>query len=157
VRCRRRWAICAGVYSPSMVPEREPSSPAAGPAVTDPTDAATDAATDAPTDAPPDAPPDAPIDAEIVAAPAAPPAPRTEPDEPPVVVRMVVEIRSDGRRTIARGAMEDKLTGKAVAINARGDSPLSLALSLSRSLLAIPAVARAAARALLPGKRRRGD
>ena len=50
--------------------------------------------------------------------------------EPPVVARLVVEIRSDGSRTIARGALEDRATGQNVAIEARGDSPMSLALSL---------------------------
>src|SRR6188508_152002 len=46
----------------------------------------------------------------------------------PVVARLVVEIRSDGRRTVARGAMEDTATGQGVAVEARGDSPMKLAL-----------------------------
>jgi hypothetical protein len=46
-----------------------------------------------------------------------------EADEPPVVARLVVEIRSDGTRTIARGAIEDAQRGERVAIEARGDSP----------------------------------
>lgn len=81
-------------------------------------------------------------------------------DEPPVVARLVVEIRSDGRRTIARGAMEDAATGQGVAIEARGDSPLKLAVSLARAMLSVPALGRTATRALLRRplhQRRRGD
>lgn len=76
-------------------------------------------------------------------------------DEPPVVARLVVEIRSDGSRTIARGAMEDSTTGEKVAIEARGTTPLSLALGLAKSMTKGRAFARSAARALLPGKRKR--
>ena len=71
-------------------------------------------------------------------------------DDLPVVARLVVEIRSDGRRTIARGAMEDVQSGQKVAIEAKGSSPLQLALALARSMLSAPAIARTAARALLP-------
>lgn len=73
-------------------------------------------------------------------------------DDPPVVARLVVEIRSDGRRTVARGAMED-LTGHGVAIEASGRTPLQLALSLARSMVTLPAFGRAAAKALLRGRR----
>ena len=74
--------------------------------------------------------------------------------EPPVVARLVVEIRSDGSRTIARGAIEDAQRGDRVAIEARGDSPLQLAIALARSLTQIPRLtARSAVRGLL-GKRR---
>jgi hypothetical protein len=90
-------------------------------------------------------------------APAAPltAAPETDPDrraadEPPVVARLVVEIRSDGSRTIARGALEDVTTGQRTAVEARGTTPLSLMVSLSRALVHVPALARRAARALLP-------
>lgn len=69
--------------------------------------------------------------------------------EPPVVARLVVEIRSDGSRTIARGAMEDVHTGQTVAIEARGTTPLSLALSMARAMFSAPALGRTAARALL--------
>ena len=73
-----------------------------------------------------------------------------EDGEPPVVARLVVEIRSDGTRTIARGAMEDVLHGERTAIEARGDSPLSLALALARSLTQLPRLAaRSAVRGLL--------
>ena len=75
-------------------------------------------------------------------------------DEPPVVARLVVEIRSDGSRTIARGAIEDAQQGQRVAIEARGDSPLQLAIALARSLTQLPRLtARSAVRGLL-GKRR---
>ena len=71
--------------------------------------------------------------------------------EPPIVARLVVEIRSDGRTTIARGAMEDATSGRGVAIEASGRSPLQLALSLARSLVTLPAFGRKA-RALLRGR-----
>jgi hypothetical protein len=58
--------------------------------------------------------------------------------ELPVVARLVVEIRSDGSRTIARGAMEDASTGMKAAVEAKGRTPLELALGLAKSLLAAP-------------------
>jgi hypothetical protein len=70
-------------------------------------------------------------------------------EEPPVVARLVVEIRSDGSRTVARGAMEDVNTGQTVAIEARGTTPLSRALSMARAMFSAPALGRTAARALL--------
>ncbi|HEU4729251.1 MAG TPA: hypothetical protein VFT22_15215 [Kofleriaceae bacterium] len=74
--------------------------------------------------------------------------------EPPVVARLIVEIRSDGSRTIARGAMEDIASGQRVAVEARGDSPIQLAIALARSLTQLPRLsARSAIRGLL-GKRR---
>lgn len=76
-----------------------------------------------------------------------------EGDEPPVVARLMVEIRSDGRRTIARGAMEDAESGQKVAVEAQGTTPLSLAASLAKSMFRLPAFARTAARTLLPGRR----
>lgn len=75
-------------------------------------------------------------------------------DEPPVVARLVVEIRSDGTRTIARGALEDVQRGEHAAIEARGDSPLQLALALARALAQLPRTfARQSVRGLL-GRRR---
>ena len=78
-------------------------------------------------------------------------------DEPPVVARLVIEIRSDGTRTIARGAAEDVLLGEKVAIEAEGTTPLALAASLARSLFSLPALARTAARALLGAKKKSSD
>ncbi|HLU68706.1 MAG TPA: hypothetical protein VKZ63_20635 [Kofleriaceae bacterium] len=79
--------------------------------------------------------------------------------EPPVVARLVVEVRSDGRRTIARGAIEDAASGEGAAIEARGDSPVQLAFSLARAMFSLPALRRGAARALIgagrPARRRR--
>jgi hypothetical protein len=75
-----------------------------------------------------------------------------KPEEPPVVARLMIEIRSDGRRTIARGALEDITLGEKVAIEARGTSPASLAASLIKSLFSAPLLARAAARRLLRGR-----
>jgi hypothetical protein len=71
------------------------------------------------------------------------------PDEPPIVARLMVEIRSDGTHTIARGAMEDALSGQKVAVEATGTTPLALALSLAKSLASVPWLARHAFRALL--------
>jgi hypothetical protein len=59
-------------------------------------------------------------------------------EEPPVVARMIIEIRSDGARTVARGALEDVVTGERVSIDANGGSPMQLAASLASSLLATP-------------------
>jgi hypothetical protein len=61
-----------------------------------------------------------------------------ESKEPPVVARLVVEIRSDGSRTIARGALEDVATGQTAMIDAQGTSPLQLAFALARSLTQLP-------------------
>lgn len=92
--------------------------------------------------------------------------------EPPVVARLIVEIRSDGSRTIARGALEDTATGQRTSLEARGDSPLQLALTLARTLTQLPILtaksllARAASPSEAPGARsivrgllgrRRGD
>ena len=73
-------------------------------------------------------------------------------DEPPVVARLVVEIRSDGSRTIARGAVEDVASGHRTALEARGDSPLQLAIALARTLTQLPRLgARSVVRGLLGG------
>lgn len=69
--------------------------------------------------------------------------------EPPVVARLVVEIRSDGSRTIARGALDDVLGGEKVAVEARGTTPAALAASLIRSLFSGPLLAKVIARRLL--------
>ena len=77
-------------------------------------------------------------------------------DEPPVVARLVVEIRSDGTRTIARGALEDAQRGERTAIEARGDSPLQLAIALARTLTQLPRLAaRASVRGLLSRPRKK--
>jgi hypothetical protein len=74
--------------------------------------------------------------------------------EPPVVARLIVEIRSDGTRTIARGAIEDVASGQKTAIEARGSSPLQLALALARSLGQLPRLAaRSTIRGLLGRKK----
>jgi hypothetical protein len=95
---------------------------------------------------------------EIAGGPAATDLSAERANQPPVVARLVVEIRSDGRMTIARGAMEDASTGRGVAIEASGRTPLQLALSLARALMTVPAFGRSAARMLrLRGARRRGE
>jgi hypothetical protein len=75
------------------------------------------------------------------------------PPEPPVVARLIVEIRSDGRLTIARGALEDATTGERTAVEARGETPLALLTALARTVRHLPALARRATRALLTGRR----
>jgi len=65
--------------------------------------------------------------------------------EPPVVARLVVEVRSDGSRTIARGALEGGPDGDTVAIEARGTTPAQLAASLARAVLSAPMLWRGAA------------
>ena len=76
--------------------------------------------------------------------------------EPPVVARLIVEIRSDGSRTIARGAMEDVATGQRTTVEARGDSPIQLAIALARALTQLPRLgARSAIRGLLGRRRER--
>lgn len=72
----------------------------------------------------------------------------TREDDLPVVARMVVEIRSDGTRTIARGAAEDAASGEKVAIVIEGTTPLALALSLMKTLGQVPALARQAMKSL---------
>lgn len=66
-------------------------------------------------------------------------------NELPVVARLVVEVRSDGSRTVARGAMEDAASGMKAAIEASGNSPLELALGLAKTILAAPWFRRQAA------------
>lgn len=82
-----------------------------------------------------------------------------EGSELPVVARLVVEIRSDGTRTIARGALEDP-EGHRVAVEAQGTTPWALAKQLAGALWTMPrlGLGRPSLRALLPGRRRgRGE
>jgi hypothetical protein len=72
-----------------------------------------------------------------------------KPGDPPVVARLIIEIRSDGSRTVARGALDDVLGGEKVAVEARGTTPAALAASLIRSMFSAPLLARAIARRLL--------
>lgn len=69
--------------------------------------------------------------------------------EPPVVARLVVEIRSDGSRTIARGALEDTELGQRAVIEARGTTPAQLAWSLAKTIATAPVLARQIGRAML--------
>jgi hypothetical protein len=83
------------------------------------------------------------------------PASVVESKEPPVVARLVVEIRSDGSRTIARGALEDVATGQRAMIDAQGTSPIQLAFALVRSLTQLPKLsAKMAIRGLLSGRKK---
>jgi hypothetical protein len=56
----------------------------------------------------------------------------------PIVARMVVEIRSDGTRTIARGALDDRVSGQQVAVELTPTSPWEMAKALAKLLLATP-------------------
>jgi hypothetical protein len=81
------------------------------------------------------------------------------PEDLPVVARMVVEIRSDGVRTMARGALEDVSTGEKVAIETPAMTPFELSANLSASigqvLLGGGGVAKAALRSLVPERVRK--
>jgi hypothetical protein len=95
-----------------------------------------------------------PVEAELVDMATKPDAKQELQTEPPVVARLIVEIRSDGSRTIARGAIEDTVSGQRTSIEARGDSPIQLAIALARSITQLPRLAtRSAVRGLL-GRRR---
>jgi len=74
--------------------------------------------------------------------------------ELPVVARLVVEIRSDGVRTVARGAMTDAASGRTVALEARGRSMGQLAGALARSVWRRSSRARAVVRGLIRARRR---
>ena len=83
--------------------------------------------------------------------------PLAEAPDLPVVARLIVEIRSDGSRTQARGALEDAVTGERVQIDASGGSPAQLAASLAGSLLTTPFALGRYARAVVRQRLRRGD
>lgn len=78
-------------------------------------------------------------------------------EEPPVVARLMVEIRSDGTRTIARGALKDELSGEQVTLEAKGTSPVQLAAQLAKSLLSTPLMASQFAKAMLAARRDKND
>lgn len=74
--------------------------------------------------------------------------------EPPVVARLLIEIRSDGSRTIARGMAEDVAQGEKVKVEAEGATPLQLVLSLVKALGQVPALARGFAKGFLPARKK---
>jgi len=96
-------------------------------------------------------------DASSTAVRAAEKDPLAELGELPVVARLIVEIRSDGSHTLARGALEDVLTGERVSLEANGGSPAALAASLAGSLLSTPFALGRYARAVVRQRLRRGD
>jgi hypothetical protein len=55
--------------------------------------------------------------------------------EPPVVAQLMIEIRSDGSHTIARGALNDLRVGRSAQLHAAGATPRELVKSLASSLL----------------------
>jgi hypothetical protein len=75
-----------------------------------------------------------------------------EQHELPVVTRLVIEVRSDGSRTVARGAVEDVRTGQKVELNAEGATPLLLIASLLKSLGDVPSLVKRATALFLSGK-----
>jgi len=84
---------------------------------------------------------------------------QAEPDLPPVVARMVIEVRSDGVRTLARGALEDLVSGQTVRVDTPALTPIELAGQLSRMLVLPTTLAggalRDGVRALVPERLRR--
>src|SRR6185312_12745048 len=54
-------------------------------------------------------------------------------EEPPVVAQLMIEIRSDGSRTIARGALNDLRSGESAQVHAEGKTPRDLMMSLAGS------------------------
>lgn len=75
-------------------------------------------------------------------------------DDPPVVARLMVEIRSDGTRTIARGAMEERTTGQRVALEAEAGTPQELTALLLKQLMSTPALTGKAVKDALAAKAR---
>jgi hypothetical protein len=55
-------------------------------------------------------------------------------DELPIVARLAIEIRSDGTRTVARGAMQDAASGQDVRIEVTAGTLLELGLQLGAQL-----------------------
>jgi uncharacterized protein (DUF362 family) len=72
--------------------------------------------------------------------------------ELPVVARLIVEIRSDGTTTIARAGLSDETSGTTV-MEARGSTPLALALDLARHIVTLTKMGPRTARALLAVRR----
>lgn len=93
------------------------------------------------------------VEGEVVAARRGEPTPSSV-DDLPVVARLVVEIRSDGTRTVARGAVED-LDGQRVTLEAHATTPWALAKQLASALWTMPRLPRPSLRSLLPGRRRK--
>lgn len=58
--------------------------------------------------------------------------------EPPVVAQLMIEIRSDGSHTIARGALHDLRSQESAHVHAEGKTPAQLIASLLGSLLSLP-------------------
>jgi hypothetical protein len=86
---------------------------------------------------------------------------RADADEDlPVVSRLMIEIRSDGSRTVVRGRMEDHSGDEpqAVQMEARAATPVELVKTLTRALVDVmrggPASLGTVIRGLLPGRRR---
>ena len=59
-------------------------------------------------------------------------------EEPPVVAQLMIEIRSDGSRTIARGALNDVRSGESAQLRAEGKTPAELMVSLASALIELP-------------------
>lgn len=72
--------------------------------------------------------------------------------EPPVVARLMVEVRSDGTHTIARGALEDLANGERAAVEASGGTPAAVAAALLKSAFSAPLLGRLLVRRLLGGR-----
>jgi hypothetical protein len=70
-------------------------------------------------------------------------------DEPPVVARLWVEIRSNGNLTVARGALENGQLDERTSLEVKGATPFHLTLSLVKALFQAPAFVRSFTQALL--------
>jgi hypothetical protein len=70
-------------------------------------------------------------------------------DEPPVVARLWVEIRSNGNLTVARGALENGQLDERTSLEVKGATPFQLTLSLVKALFQAPAFVRSFTQALL--------
>jgi len=71
-----------------------------------------------------------------------------------VVARLMVEIRSDGTATIARAGFSDD-HNEATVFEARGSTPIALAMALARHLIQLSLQGPRAARSLLRGSSER--
>jgi hypothetical protein len=69
--------------------------------------------------------------------------------ELPIVARILVEIRSDGTRTVASASVQNALLGQAVSVQAETTTPNSIAQVLLRSMARMPLLGTVASRALL--------
>jgi hypothetical protein len=71
------------------------------------------------------------------------------PGLPPVVARVVVELRSDGTRTVACASVQNAFLGQGVSVQAESRAPIKLALALLRTAERLPFLGPKVAKLLL--------